>query len=100
MMGKVDGTVVPCAAAGSLPFLPAECLRVLMSLKEKYPKAWGRYGYVDAFHPEAEWFDEDVLGIDQGIGVLMAENLRSGFVWETFGRNVEVGRAMRLVGFR
>ena len=100
MMGKVDGTVVPCATAGSLPFLPADCLRVLMSLKEKYPKAWGRYGYVDAFHPEAEWFDEDVLGIDQGIGVLMAENLRSGFVWETFGRNMEVGRAMKLVGLR
>ena len=100
MMGKVDGTVVPCATAGSLAFLPADCLRVLMSLKEKYPKAWGRYGYVDAFHPEAEWFDEDVLGIDQGIGVLMAENLRTGFVWEVFGRNAEVGKAMGLVGLK
>lgn len=100
MMGKVDGTVVPCAAAGSLPFLPVDCLRVLMNLRDRYPRSWGRYGYVDAFHPQAEWFDKDVLGIDQGIGVLMAENLRSGFVWETFGKNVEVGKAMKLVGFR
>ena len=34
-----------------------------------------------------------------GIGLLMAENLRSGFVWETFARNPEVGVAMNKAGF-
>ena len=34
----------------------------------------GRYEFVDAFHPAAHWFDADVIGIDQGISVLMAEN--------------------------
>ncbi len=52
------------------------------------------------FHPDANWYDADVLGIDLGIGVLMAENLRTGFVWEVFARNPEVGRAMDLAGFR
>ncbi len=93
-LGQIDGSVVPYAATGSLPFLPADCLRVLRSLKEQYgAKAWGRYGFCDAFHPSADWYDPDVLGIDLGIGVLMAENLRSGFVWETFARNPEVAVA-------
>ncbi len=100
MLGKVDGSVVPCAAAGSLPFLPGACLQVLRSLKAQYGKqAWGRYGFCDAFHPEANWYDPDVLGIDLGIGVLMAENLRTGFVWETFARNPEVAVAMQRAGF-
>jgi len=99
LMGRVDGSVVPCAAAGSLPFLPAECLEVLSSLCATYPQAFGRYGFVDAFHPQANWYDTDVLGIDQGIGMLMAENLRTSFVWNTFKRNPEVDSAMRLAGF-
>ena len=99
--GPIDGTVVPCAAAGSLPFLPADCVAVLRAMREKWGQhAWGRYGFVDAFHPAAGWYDPDVLGIDQGISVMMAENLRSGFVWETFMRNAECSRAMLLVGFK
>ena len=98
--GGVDGSVVPYATAGSLPFLPAECLRVQRSLKDRYgDKAWGRYGFCDALHPDANWYDPDVLGIDLGIAVLMAENLRSGFVWETFARNPEVPLAMQRAGF-
>jgi hypothetical protein len=64
-----------------------------------FAKAWGRYGFCDAFHPQANYYDPDVLGIDLGIGVLMAENLRTGFVWETFARNPEVPLAMRRAGF-
>jgi hypothetical protein len=98
--GPLDGTVVPYAAAGSLPFLPAECLHVLRAMRSKWGKqAWGRYGFVDAFHPSANWYDSDVLGIDQGISVLMAENLRSGLVWNTFMRNPESRAAMQRAGF-
>ena len=95
-IGRVDGTVVPNATAGSLPFLPAPCLRVQRALKANYGKrTYGRYGFCDAFHPQADWYDPDVLGIDLGIGVVMAENLRSGFVWETFAQNPEVPLAMQ-----
>ncbi len=98
--GGIDGSVVPYAAAGSLPFLPSACLRVLHSLSKRYGKhAWGRYGFCDAFHPDAQWYDPDVLGIDLGIGILMAENLRTGFLWETFARNPEVPLAMQRAGF-
>jgi len=98
--GGIDGSVVPYATAGSLPFLPSACLRVLHALKGRYAKyAWGRYGFSDAFHPDGQWYDPDVLGIDLGIGILMAENLRTGFVWDTFARNPEVAVAMQRAGF-
>jgi hypothetical protein len=98
--GPIDGSVVPCAVAGSLPFLPADCLSVLRAMRSKWgTRAWGRYGFVDAFHPAANWYDPDVLGIDQGISVIMAENLRSGLVWSTFMRNRESVSAMQRSGF-
>ena len=98
--GQIDGTVVPAAAAGSLAFVPGDCLSVLRAMRLKWGKqAWGRYGFVDAFHPAANWYDPDVLGIDQGISVVMAENLRSELVWNTFMRNRECVKAMQLVGF-
>lgn len=99
-LGHIDGTVVPCAAAGSLPFLPVDCLRVLRGLRTMGDRVYGRYGFRDAVHPAANWYNEDVLGIDLGISALMAENLRTGFVWATFMRNPEAVRAMRLVGFQ
>jgi hypothetical protein len=99
-MGPLDGTLVPCAVAGSLPFLPAECSHVLLSMREKMgDKVWTRYGFVDAFNPKANWFAEDVLGIDQGISLLMAENLRTGFCWQYFMKNREIAHAMSEVQF-
>jgi hypothetical protein len=98
--GPIDGTVVPCAAAGSLVFDTDDCYSVLNSLLGNYGNpAWGRYGFVDAFHPTANWYDKDCIGIDQGVSVLMAENLRSGLVWNTFMSNPEAVNAMQLAGF-
>ena len=100
LLGPVDGSVVPCAAAGSLPFLPRDCVHVLRALRDNFGRdAWGRYGFCDAFHPEQHWYDPDVLGIDLGIGLLMAENLRTAFVWETFMQNPEPVAAMKACGF-
>ena len=99
--GPIDGSVVPCAAAGSLVFLPNQCLSMLEALRANYgAKAWGRYGFVDAIHPSASWYDADVLGIDLGISVLMAENLRTQLIWNTFMSNPECAQAMQLVGFK
>lgn len=99
-IGRLDGSIVPCAAGGSLPFLQEDCMQVLRTIRECYPKAWGRYGFVDAFNPLTGWYDPDVIGIDVGITMLMAENARSGFVWNVFMKNKETQRAMEKVGFR
>ena len=98
-LGPIDGTVVPCAAAGSLPFLPTECLAVLRNMRGAYPNAWGTYGFTDAFNPLKNWYNPDVLGIDLGIGMLMAENYRSGLVWQAFMANPEAALAMQRAGF-
>jgi hypothetical protein len=99
-MGPIDGTVVPAAVGGSLPFLPTSTIRVLRNIHDHYPKAWCRYGFVDAFNPLTDWYDSDVIGIDTGITMLMAENLRSQFIWDTFMKNPEVQRGMDKAGFK
>jgi hypothetical protein len=99
-MGPIDGSVVPCAAGGSLPFDFADCIAVLRNIWATYPAAWQRYSFVDAFNPLTNWYDTDALGIDLGITMLMAENYRSGLVWNTFMKNPEAQAAMTAVGFK
>ncbi len=99
-IGRLDGSVVPCAAGGSVAFLQAECVDVLRTIRERYPKAWGKYGFVDAFNPLDGWYNPDVIGIDLGVTMLMAENARSGFVWKTLMKDKDMQRAMDKAGFR
>jgi hypothetical protein len=97
---RIDGTVVPCAAGGSLMFAPDITLPALHEMKAKFgEKIYGRYGFTDAFNPNNGWINPDVIGIDVGITLLSAENLRSGNVWRWFMRNREITRAMRLARF-
>lgn len=95
-----DGTLVPCAPGGSLPFAPRECLTSLKKMREAGGETlWGRYGFADAFNLQTGWVGSDVVGIDLGITLLMAENLRSGLVWNAFMCAPEVQRGMKLAGF-
>jgi hypothetical protein len=98
-MGPLDGSVVPSAAAGSLPFLPEPTMRVLKNIRNRYDRAWCRYGFVNAFNPIKNWYDTDTVGIDTGITMLMAENARTGFVWKTFMKTPEATRGMERAGF-
>lgn len=91
----LDGTVVPCAPGGSLMFAPEICLPALRYMHEQFGEyVYGRYGFVDAFNPITVWADPDVVGIDVGITLLSAENLRTGNVWQWFNRSADVQRAM------
>jgi hypothetical protein len=98
-IGPLDGSIVPCATAGSLPFDSTDTIHVLRRIRGHYPQAWQHYGCVDAFNPLTGWYDTDVIGIDLGISVLMAENQRTQLVWNTFMKNPEVLSAMQKVGF-
>lgn len=99
-MGPIDGSIVPCAAGGSLAFVPTDCIAVLRNIQTQYPLAWQRYGFVDAFNPLTKWYDPDALGIDIGITMLMAENQRTGLIWNTFMANPEVQNAFAAVGLK
>jgi len=98
-MGPIDGSIVPCAAGGSIPFLATDCIEVLRNIQNWFPKSWQRYSFVDAFNPLSGWYDPHVIGIDLGIMMLMAENHRTSFVWDTFMKNPEPVAAMTAVGF-
>jgi hypothetical protein len=110
-----DGTLVPTAAAASLPFAPEIVLPALEEMHHRYGEhLYGRFGFLDAFNPTFDvdvkpqhgkvvrglgWFDTDYLGIDQGPIVIMIENHRSGLVWNTLKKNPHVVRGLKRAGF-
>ncbi len=99
MHSKVDGSVVPCAAGGSLMLTPDICIPALHAMKDKYgDKIWHTYGFADAFNLETGWVSPDTLGLDVGITLLSAENLRQESVWNWFMANPEPQQALRLAG--
>jgi len=94
---SIDGTVVPCAAGGSVMFTPEICIPALRAMYDRFGETvYRRYGFVDAFHPTNGWVNRDYVGIDVGIGLLAAENLRSGNVWKWFMANPEVRKGLDL----
>src|SRR5215813_2700797 len=95
----IDGTIVPSAAGGSLMFTPELSTRALRTMREKYgEKIYGKYGFVDAFNPKTSWVDTDVIGINVGIILLSAENMRTGNIWRWFMQNREIPLALERVG--
>ncbi len=109
-----DGTIAPTAAGGSMAFAPEICIPALQAMKTKYgTRLYSKYGFLDAFNPtyryparpggygstENGWFDIDYLGIDQGPILLMAENLRSEFVWNLMKKNPHIRRGLERAGF-
>ena len=104
-VGPINGTLVPCAAAGSLMFSHEICLPVLREMYNVYGnRIYGRYGFTDAFNPNWKdqklWVNQDVVGIDTGISVLSIENCLTGNVWRWFMKNEYIQSAMERVGFR
>ncbi len=98
---RLDGTVVPCAVAGSLPFAPEACLPALRHMRKTYgDRIWSKYGFVDSFNPQTGWSATDIIGIDLGITLVMLENYRDQFVWRHLMRNDVVVRALDKAGFR
>jgi hypothetical protein len=111
-----DGTLVPTAAGGSVPFAPEIAIPALMAMRERYgDDLFGRYGFLDAFNPTLDfagvplrhgrivpgkaWFDTDYLGIDQGPILAMIENYRTELVWRLMKKNEHVTRGLCRIGF-
>ena len=106
----------PTAAGGSIPFAPEETIAALRAMRARYgDDLFTEYGFRDAFNPsftftdadikqqseitENGWFDHQYLGIDQGPIIIMAENHRSGLVWEVMKENPYVRRGLERAGF-
>jgi len=99
--GPIDGSLVPCAPGGSLMFTPVMARRALENMRGMLGgRVYTHYGFVDAFNPLTKWIDPDVIGIDVGITLLSAENMRDGNVWCWFMRNGAIRGALDKVGLR
>jgi hypothetical protein len=80
-------------------FTPELSTRALWTMHEKYgAKIYGKYGFVDAFNPRTGWIDTDVIGINVGIILLSAENMRTQNIWRWFMQNREIPLALQRVG--
>lgn len=103
-----DGTIVPSAAGGSIPYEPGICIGSLYHMKQKYgEKLYQQYGFKDAFNPTYTfnplqpegWFDVDYLGIDQGPILIQLENYETGLIWNTLKKNPYIISGLLKAGF-
>ncbi len=95
-----NGTISPTAALSSLPYAPREVMQALRYFLEHHgERIWGRYGFIDAFCEQQNWYADTYLAIDQGPIILMMENYRSGLLWKLFMGIPEVQRGLRRLGF-
>ena len=111
-----DGTLVPTAAGGSVPFAPEITVPALKAMRRTFGDAlFSTYGFLDAFNPTLRlttlplrhgrvdpnlgWFDGDYLGIDQGPILLMIENWRSDLIWRLMRRSPYIKLGLCRAGF-
>ena len=97
-----NGTITPTAPISSIAFAPEIVVPVIQNLWTNYKAPlWGPYGFKDAFNLtlDPDWYDTDVLGIDQGPIAIMVENYRTGRVWSRFMRGPEIRAGLTGAGF-
>ena len=95
-----NGTISPTAALSSMPYAPQEAMQALRYfLSECGDKAWGQYGFVDAFCVQRGWTANTWLAIDQGPIVVMIENHRTALLWKLFMSIPEVQHGLRRLDF-
>ena len=111
-----DGTIVPTAAGGSIPFAPEVTLPAIMNMKAAYgDRLYSHYGFKDAFnpsftfydvnsrsgtvYPDIGWVARDHLGIDQGPILAMLENHRSDLIWRTMRKSPHIRNGLKRLGF-
>jgi hypothetical protein len=94
------GVITPSAALSSFPYLPSQAMSALRGFFAKQNKRiWGRFGFVDAFCENKEWYARTYLAINQGPIVSMIENHRTGLLWKLFMAAPEVRLGLARLGF-
>jgi hypothetical protein len=103
--GPDDGTLVPWAAAACLPFCADASLSALSHMTASYPGLLKAGRFPGGFNPSLPgegpegWIDARVVGLDQGLVVMMIENWRSGFVWELTRSLPAIRHGLERAGF-
>lgn len=94
------GVITPSAALSSFPYMPDQAMSALRGFLAKPGKRiWGRFGFVDAFCENRNWYARTCLAINQGPIVAMIENYRTGLLWKLFMSAPEVRLGLARLGF-
>ena len=94
------GVISPTAALSSFPYTPDESLKVIKYLYYVLgDRAWGEYGFYDAFNVTEAWWGKSYLAIDLGPIIVMIENQRTGLLWDLFMSAPEVQSGLTKLGF-
>ncbi len=104
--GPDDGTLAPWAAVASLPFDADGSRTALAALESRYPDILCEGRFPGGFNPSLPgvgpegWVDDRVVGLDQGLVVMMIENARNGFVWGLMRDIPAIRRGLQRADFR
>jgi hypothetical protein len=94
------GVITPSAALSSFAYAPTEAMQALRGfLTKPRNRIWGRFGFVDAFCEDRDWYSRTYLAINQGPTVAMIENHRTGLLWELFMSAPEICLGLARLGF-
>jgi hypothetical protein len=95
------GVIQPTAALSSMPYTPAFSMQALRYFyEEKGERLWSKYGFVDGFSEQFDWYAKSHLAIDQGPIIVMIENYRTGLLWKIFMNIPEVQDGLQKLGFK
>ena len=95
-----SGTISPSAALSSFSYAPKEAMAAMRHFYEDLgDRIWGRFGFVDGFSEQQDWYADAFLAISQGPIIAMIENYRSGLLWKLFMGIPEIQAGMKKLGF-
>lgn len=83
---KVDDTIAPTGAIGSIVFLPEQAQQAMLNYYS-LAELKGPYGFFDAYNLSKDWIASDVIGIDKGISLLMLANFQDDVVYQIMMEN-------------
>jgi len=88
----------------ALPFSPPSTVKTVRRIIERNPDICVGYrmssGVNRSLLGRDAWISEGYYGLDQGIVVMMIENLRSGLIWKLMRACPHIGTGLRRAGFK
>ncbi len=90
-------TVAPCGALGSVVFTPKQSLEALAAF-DKESKLNGRYGLVDSYNLDKNFYASSYIGIDKGITLCMLYNYVTDGIWTLTNGNEYLQNGLNALG--
>ena len=95
------GVITPAAALSSFAYAPRESMAALRHFYQDLgDRIWGRFGFVEGFSEQHDWYADTYVAISQGPILAMIENHRSALLWKLFMAIPEIQAGLKTLGFR